>query len=267
MVDINFINGDSRQMKEIADASIQLIVTSPPYYDLKNYDEQKLSSGDQIGSPDSFDTYLENLNAVWSECVRVLTPDGKIAVNIMPIFLSGAETGLGRRSTRTMISELENFMLGTGEMFTFALYIWDKRKFARFSSFGSYPYPPNIFSTFPYEWIMVFSKKGKREKVSDEVKAKSKLTSEEWQKWAINSVWEMSPAKAKKEKHPAPFPEEMPKRLIKLYSFFGDTVLDPFMGTGTTALAASNLGRNSIGYEINPDYIELAKLKTGQLPI
>jgi modification methylase len=77
----------------------------------------------------------------------------------------------------------------------------------------------------------------------------------------------MSPAKAKKEKHPAPFPEEMPKRLIKLYSFFGDTVLDPFMGTGTTALAASNLGRNSIGYEINPDYIELAKLKTGQIPI
>jgi modification methylase len=70
MVDINFINGDSRQMKEIADASIQLIVTSPPYYDLKNYDEQKLSAGDQIGSPDNFDTYLENLNAVWSECVR-----------------------------------------------------------------------------------------------------------------------------------------------------------------------------------------------------
>jgi DNA modification methylase len=149
----------------------------------------------------------------------------------------------------------------TGCMFQFGLYIWDKRKIARFSSFGSYPYPPNIFSTYPYEWITVFSKAGKRESVSADIKAKSKLTTDEWQKWAINSIWEMQPAKAKSEGHPAPFPIELPKRLIKLYSFWGDTILDPFAGTGTTMKAAIELGRKAIGFELNPDYITLIERK------
>ena len=146
-------------------------------------------------------------------------------------------------------------------MYQFGLFIWDKRKIARFSSFGSYPYPPNIFSTYPYEWITVFSKEGKRKPVSKDIKEKSKLTTEEWQKWAINSIWEMQPAKAKAEGHPAPFPKELPMRLIKLYSFWGDTVLDPFAGTGTTLLAAQELGRKSIGFELNPEYVKLIKNK------
>ena len=124
-----------------------------------------------------------------------------------------------------------------------------------------YPYPPNIFTTYPYEWITVFSKKGKREPVPKEIKEKSKLTTKEWQDWAINSIWEMQPAKAKSEEHPAPFPDELPKRLIKLYSFWGDTVLDPFMGTGTTAKMALALGRKAIGYELNADYAPLIKRK------
>lgn len=248
--------GDSRNMKDIPDGSVNLIITSPPYGALKDYENT-----DQIGLNQSYQDYIKNLNKVWAECVRVLAPDGKLCINIMPLFESGEKTHFGRRITHTVISDLEAFMNSTGVMFTFALYIWDKRKITRFSSFGSYPYPTNIFSTFPYEWIVVFCKKGKRPNVSAEIKEKSKLTHKEWADWAVNSFWEMQPAKAKSEKHPAPFPKELPHRLIKLYSFYGDTVLDPFMGTGTTAEAAIELGRNAIGYEINKEYLPLIENK------
>ena len=248
--------GDSRNMKEVANSSINLIITSPPYGALKDYD-----NNGQIGLNQSYKEYINNLNDVWKECVRVLAPDGKLCINIMPLFESGDATPFNRRVTHTVISDLEKFMESTGEMFTFALYIWDKRKIVRFSSFGSYPYPTNIFSTFPYEWIIVFCKKGKRGKISKDIKEKSKLTQKEWADWAINSFWEMQPSKAKSEGHPAPFPKELPHRLIKLYSFYGDNVLDPFMGTGTTAEAAIELGRNAYGYEINKDYIPLIDKK------
>jgi DNA modification methylase len=118
-----------------------------------------------------------------------------------------------------------------------------------------------MFSTYPYEWITVFAKKGKRSPVSREIKEKSKISHKEWTEWAINSIWDIQPAKAKQEEHPAPFPEELPRRLIKLYSFYGDTVLDPFLGTGTTAQAALKLGRKAIGYEINENYHRLIKRK------
>jgi len=245
-------------MKEIKDKSVSLIITSPPYFDLKDYNGKKLNKK-QIGSPKSYEEYMNMLNKVWKECIRVLIPDGKLCINIMPIFLSGHETKFERRVTKLVISDLEKFIDSTKEMFTHALFIWDKRKIVRFSSFGSYPYPPNIFSTFPYEWIIVFSKKGKRPKFSATAKRKSKLTTKEWQDWAVNSIWEMSPAKASSLGHPAPFPEELPRRLIKLFSFHGETVLDPFIGTGTTAKVAEELGRKAIGYEINPEYVKIAK--------
>lgn len=250
-------NMNSNNMSDVPDNSVNLIITSPPYWTLKDYDVEG-----QIGvGSSSYDYYISELNKVWKECVRVLAPDGKFCINIMPFLLTGKAARFGRRETRLAISDIEKFMDSTGCMFQFGLYIWDKRKIARFSSFGSYPYPPNIFSTYPYEWITVFSKAGKREPVSKEIKEKSKLTNEEWQKWAINSIWEMVPAKAKSEGHPAPFPLELPKRLIKLYSFWGDTVLDPFAGTGTTLKAAQELGRKSIGFELNSDFIPLIRRK------
>lgn len=258
MVSATIIHGDSRNMAEVADQSVNLVVTSPPYYDLKNY--QPLSQEtSQLGAPASFEEYVAGLNLVWDECIRALAPDGKLCINIMPIFLSGEETGMGRRSTRTMLSEIETYMESRGDMFLLSLYIWDKRKIVRFSSFGSYPYPPNIFSTFPYEWIMVFSKKGKRTPVSKEVKEQSRISTQDWQNWAVNSIWEMQPARAKAVGHPAPFPAELPSRLIKLYSFVGDTVLDPFVGSGTTVRVAQQLGRNGIGFEISPEFVELAR--------
>lgn len=249
--------GNSSKMPELADNSVNLIITSPPYWTLKDYENEE-----QIGlGSNSYDHYLDELNKVWLECVRVLAPDGKLCINIMPFLLTGKAARFERRETRLVLGDIENFLNKTNEMFQFGLYIWDKRKIARFSSFGSYPYPPNIFSTYPYEWITVFSKKGSRKKVSPDIKEKSKLTTKEWQDWAINSIWEMQPAKAKSEGHPAPFPDELPHRLIKLYSFYGDTVLDPFAGTGTTAKVSLELGRKAIGYELNPEYLPLIKRK------
>lgn len=247
---------DSRDMSEVKSGSVQLIVTSPPYGDLKDY-----NTDDQIGLNQSYNNYIKNLNQVWKECIRTLGPDGKLCINIMPLFESGNATQFKRRVTRTVITDIENYMNSTNEMYLHSLFIWDKRKIARFSSFGSYPYPTNIFSTFPYEWIIVFAKKGKRPPVDNEIKEKSKLTQKEWADWAINSLWEIQPAKAKSEGHPAPFPKELPYRLIKLFSFWGDTVLDPFIGTGTTAKVALELGRNAIGYEINEEYKTLIDAK------
>ena len=253
IADAIIYNHDSSDMSMLPDESVNLIITSPPYWTLKDYDVEG-----QIGKgSSSYDYYINELNKVWKECVRVLAPDGKICINIMPFLLTGKAARFERRETRLVLGDIEQFMDSTGCMYQFGLYIWDKRKIARFSSFGSYPYPPNIFSTYPYEWITVFSKKGKRKPVSKKIKEKSKLTTEEWQKWAINSIWEMQPAKAKAEGHPAPFPKELPSRLIKLYSFWGDTVLDPFAGTGTTLLAAQELGRKSIGFELNSEYVNL----------
>ena len=247
----------SDNMREIKDSSVNLVITSPPYWTLKDY-----GTADQIGiGSSSYDQYISDLNKVWEECIRVLAPDGKLCVNIMPFLLTGKAARFNRRETRLVLDDLSNFMFQSNQMYQFGLYIWDKRKIARFSSFGSYPYPPNIFSTYPYEWISVFSKQGKRIPVSADIKSKSKLTTKEWQDWAINSIWEMSPAKAKSEEHPAPFPEELPKRLIKLYSFWGDKILDPFLGTGTTAKAALSLGRSAVGYELNSSYRPLIERK------
>ncbi len=257
IADAIIYNNDSSDMSMIPDESVNLIITSPPYWTLKDYDVEG-----QIGKgSSSYDYYISELNKVWKECVRVLAPDGKICINIMPFLLTGKAARYGRRETRLVLGDIEKYMDSTNCMYQFGLYIWDKRKIARFSSFGSYPYPPNIFSTYPYEWITVFSKEGKRKTVPKDIKEKSKLSTKEWQEWAINSIWEMQPAKAKTERHPAPFPKELPRRLIKLYSFWGDTVLDPFAGTGTTLLAAQELGRKSIGFELNPEYIKLINKK------
>lgn len=248
---------DAKKMSDIPDESVNLIITSPPYWTLKDY-----NNGKQIGKGSStYNHYIAELNKVWSECVRVLAPDGKICINIMPFLLTGKAARFDRRETKLVLGDIEKFMETTEQMYQFALFIWDKRKIVRFSSFGSYPYPTNMFSTYPYEWISVFAKKGKRPQVDKKIKEKSKLTHLEWSSWAINSIWEMQPAKAKSEKHPAPFPEEMPKRLIKLFSFYGDTVLDPFIGTGTTAKVALELGRKAIGYELNEEYLDLIKKK------
>lgn len=251
--------GNSRCMKEVPDESVHLVVTSPPYWRLKDY-----GSEDAIGqSSSTYDEYIESLCEVFKECVRTLIPDGKLIVNIMPILLPRASSKFNRRATKTVLPDLEEFMNSLGNMYFHSLYIWDKRKAVRFSSWGSYPYPGNLFATYPYEWIIVFSKSGKRPPVGKARKEESAITHDEFTRWVQNSIWDFQPVSAKQERHPAPFPEELPRRCIRLYSFVGDTVLDPFAGSGTTLRVARELGRNSIGYEINPAYEELIRGKLG----
>ena len=162
---------NSTNMSDIPSSSINLIITSPPYWTLKDYDNDN-----QIGlGSNSYEHYIKELNMVWKECIRVLSPDGKICINIMPFLLTGKAARFKRRETRLVLGDIERYMDSTSEMYQFGLYIWDKRKITRFSSFGSYPFPPNIFSTYPYEWITIFSKNGKRDKVSKDIKEKSKL--------------------------------------------------------------------------------------------
>ena len=251
--------GDSRCMKEVPDESVHLVVTSPPYWRLKDY-----GSEDAIGqSSSTYDEYIESLCEVFKECVRTLVPDGKLIVNIMPILLPRASSKFNRRVTKTVLPDLEEFMSSLGNMYFHSLYIWDKRKAVRFSSWGSYPYPGNLLATYPYEWIIVFSKSGKRPPVDKTVKEESAITHDEFTRWVQNSIWDFQPVSAKQERHPAPFPEELPRRCIRLYSFVGDTVLDPFAGSGTTLRVARELGRNSIGYELNPAYERLIREKLG----
>ena len=251
--------GDSTNMDEVEDESVHLIVTSPPYWKLKDYGEDQ-----GIGqSATTYEEYLTSICDVFQEGVKKLVPDGKLVVNIMPILLTGKNTKFNRRVTKTVLPELEEFMISLGTMYFHSLYIWDKRKAVRFSSWGSYPYPPNLLSTYPYEWIIVFSKSGKRPPVAPEIKETSAITHKEFTNWVQNSIWDFQPASAKQENHPAPFPEELPRRCIRLYSFVGDTVLDPFAGSGTTLKVARELGRNSIGYEINPTYESVIREKLG----
>jgi len=253
------VTGDSRQMDQIPDSSVHLVVTSPPYWNLKDYGDD-----DAIGqSSSTYEEYLASICNVFRECTEKLMPDGKLIVNIMPILLPGKTSKFKRRVTKTVLTDLEKFMDSLGNMYFHSLYIWDKRKAVRFSSWGSYPHPPNLLSTYPYEWIVVFSKLGKRNKVDQTIKDESAITHDEFTNWVQNSIWDFQPASAKQEGHPAPFPEELPRRCIRLYSFVGDTVLDPFAGSGTTMKVARELGRNSIGYEINPSYVSIIREKIG----
>ena len=253
------VTGDSRRMDQVPDESVHLVVTSPPYWNLKDY-----GNDEAIGqSSSTYEEYLDSICEVFKECIKKLVPDGKLIVNIMPILLPGKTSKFKRRVTKSVLTELEEFMDSLGNMYFHSLFIWDKRKAVRFSSWGSYPYPPNLLSTYPYEWIIVFSKMGQRRGVDKEIKEASKISHEEFTDWVQNSIWDFQPASARQEDHPAPFPEELPRRCIRLYSFVGDTVLDPFAGSGTTLKVARELGRNSIGYEINPNYTAIIREKIG----
>lgn len=253
------VTSDSRQMDLVPDNSVHLVVTSPPYWNLKDY-----GNDEAIGqSSHTYEEYLGSICDVFRECVKKLVPDGKLIINIMPILLPGKTSKFKRRITKSVLTDLEEFMDSLDNMYFHSLYIWDKRKAVRFSSWGSYPYPPNFLSTYPYEWIIVFSKMGKRLEVNKEIKEASKITHEEFTNWVQNSIWDFQPASAKQENHPAPFPEELPRRCIRLYSFVGDIILDPFAGSGTTLKVARELKRNSIGYEINPKYTSIIREKIG----
>ena len=248
------INGDSRQMNLIPDKSVQLVITSPPYWQLKDYGVEN-----QIGYYEDYETYINNLNLVWKECYRVLDNGCRLCVNIGDQFARAVY--YGRYKVIPIRTEIIKFCESIGFDYMGAI-IWQKQTTTNTtggaSLMGSFPTPRNGILSIDYEFILIFKKLGIPSKVSKAIKEQSKLTTEEWIEY-FSGHWNFSGAK--QDGHLAMFPEELPKRLIKMFAFKGETVLDPFMGSGTTSLAARNLERNSMGYEINPEFIEIAKQK------
>jgi len=248
------IIGDSRQMSSINNGSVQLIITSPPYWQLKDYGVEQ-----QIGYNDSYEEYINNLNLVWKECYRVLENGCRMCINIGDQFARAVY--YGRYKVISIQSEIIKFCEAIGFDFMGDI-IWQKKTTMNTtggaSLMGSYPTPRNGIIAIDYEHILIFKKLGTPKKVSKEIKEASKLTKEEWKTY-FNGHWYFGGAK--QDGHIAVFPEELPKRLIKMFSFVGDTILDPFLGSGTTSMAAKNLGRNSIGYEINEEFLPFIKEK------
>jgi site-specific DNA-methyltransferase (adenine-specific) len=246
--------GDSRRIDEIKDESIHLIITSPPYWQLKDY-----GNGSQIGFNDSYEDYINNLNLVWKECYRVLHQGCRLCINIGDQFARSVY--YGRYKIIPIREEIIKFCETIGFDYMGAI-IWQKVTTCNTTGgatvMGSFPYPRNGIIKLDYEFILILKKLGDPPKVSKEVKEKSKLSLEEWNEYFYGH-WNFPGEK--QDKHLAMFPEELPKRLIKMFSFAGDTVLDPFLGSGTTCLAARNLNRNSIGYEINKDFLPVIKEK------
>jgi site-specific DNA-methyltransferase (adenine-specific) len=250
------IQGDSRQMNLIPDQSVHLVITSPPYWQLKDY-----GTKEQIGFNDSYESYINNLNLVWAECKRVLHDGCRLCINIGDQFARSVY--YGRYKVIPIHSEIIKFCEAIGFDFMGQI-IWQKTTTMNTSGggavMGSFPYPRNGIVKLDFEYILLFKKQGQSPKPTPEQKANAAMTNEEWNTY-FNGHWYFNGAK--QDKHLAMFPEELPARLIKMFSFPDETVLDPFMGSGTTASVARKLNRNSIGYEINPDFIPIIKDKIG----
>ncbi len=230
------ILGSSEAMREIPDNSVHLMVTSPPYNATKEYDEDL-----------TLKEYLQLLKNVLTETYRVLVYGGRACVNV---------ANLGRRPYIPLSDYISQMMLEIGYLMRGEI-IWYKGAGAGVSmAWGSWQSAANPVLRDTHEYILVFSKGSFARKKPDE--KNDTISREQFMEWT-KSVWRMNPESARKVGHPAPFPVELPYRLIQLYTYTEDIVLDPFMGSGSTAIAALKAGRKYVGYEVEPAYIELAE--------
>jgi modification methylase len=250
------IIADSRAMPEIPDESVHLIITSPPYWQLKDYDNAR-----QIGFHDTYEEYINHLNLAWKECHRVLHCGCRLCVNIGDQFARSVY--YGRYKVIPIRTEIIKFCESIGFDYMGAI-IWQKVTTCNTTGgatiMGSYPYPRNGIVKIDYEFILLFKKPGNPPEVSRTVKEESRLTVDEWNEYFAGH-WNFPGEK--QDKHLAMFPEELPRRLIRMFSFVGERVLDPFLGSGTTSLAAKRLHRDSIGYEINESFLPIIRKKIG----
>ncbi|MDR1956784.1 MAG: site-specific DNA-methyltransferase [Treponema sp.] len=240
----NIILGSCENMKEIPNNSLHLMITSPPYNVSKEYDDDL-----------SLKEYLNLLKSVFSETFRVLINGGRACINV---------ANLGRKPYIPLSDYISQMMIEIGYNMRGEI-IWNKAASASPSTaWGSWQSAVNPILRDIHEYILIFSKGTyKREKTNDEFGEKENtIIKEEFMEWT-KSIWTMKAESARKIGHPAPFPEELPRRLIKLYSFTNDIILDPFMGSGTTAVVAIKEKRNFVGYEIDKNYIELANRRIG----
>ena len=257
--------GDSRKMKEVANDSVQLVVTSPPYFNVKDY------GIDNIGSINDFHEDLQNMQLVFNECYRVLQKGRYICVNICDVISGTAKYPI----PANYVGMLQRAGFEYREDI-----IWRKPSGVgangaggaakRFGLFIQHPYPMYYFPNNVFEHILVF-RKGKFDykKISPEEKQLATVDIGEARVRWNSDIWDMTPEtknQYNKDSHPAMFPEELPEAFIRLYTYPGDTVLDPFLGRGTTSKVANQLDRRSIGYELNRAYLPLIRRKSNIAP-
>jgi site-specific DNA-methyltransferase (adenine-specific) len=247
-----FVCGDARSMDELDDGSVALVVTSPPYFAGKHYEEEL----EREGVPSSYLEYLEMLTEVFAECARKLEPGGRIAVNV---------ANLGRKPYRSLSADVITILQDRLGLLLRGEIIWQKGEGASGScAWGSFRSPANPVLRDLTERVVVASK-GRFDRART-AKARrieglphdATLTTEDFMSLTLD-VWEIAPESARRVGHPAPFPIELPEKLIALYTYADDLVLDPFMGSGTALVAAARMGRRYVGYDLDPMYVDIAR--------
>lgn len=255
--------GDARSvLRRLQERSVQLVVTSPPYWKIKDYDHPS-----QIGFTQTYPQYIGALKEVWAESKRLLSPGCKLVVNVGDQFLRASEND-GKYEIMPIHMDIIRSCKDLG--FTFlGNIIWQKITTTKTTGgcawMGSIYFPRDGYITYEHEYIMLFKKPGKAPKPTAEMKAQSKLPKEFRSKW-FRGIWADLPP-ARQKDHLAMFPLELPERIIRMFSFHGETVLDPFVGSGTTMEAAEKWGRRSIGVELNPDHLPLIHKKVSDLHV
>jgi modification methylase len=263
IVDHLFTGHAADVLSRFPDGCIDLVITSPPYWTAVEYDQGK--------SPwTSYESYLTDMQSVWKECARLLRPNGKLCVNapIMPIPKDVIQQHT--RHLKNIAFDMENRILIETDLERYSLFVWQKQTSKMM--FGSYPCPGNIIENNTIEFINVYVKPGRPRKLDATVKTANELTRTEWLD-LTQQVWFMYPEDVRRGgDHPAPFPEKLPGRLMRLYtygavaSFPGEIVLDPFAGTGTTCAVAKRMGRRYVGIDINPVYVTMAHKRISNAP-
>lgn len=263
---------DSRGMSEVPDESVHLIVTSPPYYNIKDYSKDgrqknKIAKKEpkQIGDIQDYHKYIDEMLIVWRECERVLKPNGKLVINtpLMPMLKKQLKTHHNRHLFN-ISSDIEHSIVNRTKLFLLDIYIWSRKNPTKRLMFGSYPYPRNFYAQNTVEFVSVYVKDGLPDNtVGKDIKEASKLTEKEWLDFT-KQIWEI-PVPNKGDlaygEHTAIMPEEIVRRCIRLFTFVGDVVLDPFAGSGTTLKVAKSEKRKYIGYEISKEYRNIIELK------
>ena len=250
------IQGDARDLSKIVDSTVHLVVTSPPYWTLKEYN--KIPG--QLGSITDYDRFLDELDRCWRECLRVLVLGGRLVVVVGDVLLSR------RKHKRHQVIPLHADIQTRCRRLGFdnlAPIFWYKIASAAYEAEGNgkgflgKPYEPNAVVKHDVEYILMERKSGSYRSPDPNTRLLSIIPADKHSIW-FQQVWEDVKGESTRQ-HPAPFPEELANRIIRMFSFVGDTVLDPFVGTGTTMVAAARAGRNSIGVEIDPAYWRLAQ--------
>jgi DNA modification methylase len=247
--------GDARELDWLPSNSLHLVLTSPPYWTLKQYP----SNDDQLGSIAAYEQFHDELDKVWAHCYRALVPGGRLVCVVGDVCLSRKRHG--KHSVMPLHADIVVRARRIG-FDNLTPIFWHKISNAKYevengSSFLGKPFEPNAIIKNDVEFILMLRKPGGYRQPTNEQRDASRLTKEEHQEW-YQAIWHNVPGETTRD-HPAPYPEELAYRLIRMFSFVGDTVLDPFMGTGTTLVAAAKCERNAIGVEIEPAYIEYAK--------